>query len=151
MFQKGHVFVSFGTSYPSKAPYIWYNKTLILKTMNADQTIHFQRSESCDVMDELQSSYYITLEQTSTTPRDIFMCEYHNDEEDIKSEEHNICFYGGAESYHGLFISKVFADTEAQALKREIKIRNEAIAKGEWGLAWERHKLQQSRFNKKSR
>ncbi|TKC62511.1 hypothetical protein FBD94_09870 [Pedobacter hiemivivus] len=119
--------------------------------MNADKTIHFLKPESCDVMDEQQSPYYITLEQTSTTPKDIFMCEYQYDEEVIRNDEHNICFYGGAESYHGLFVSKVFADTEAQALKRAIKIRNEAIAKGEWNLAWERHKLQQSRFNKKNR
>ncbi|MNJ98895.1 hypothetical protein D3C87_166640 [compost metagenome] len=119
--------------------------------MNADKTFYLLMPERSEVMDEQQkSSYYITLEQTSTTPRDIFMCEYYNEEEEIKNEEHNICFYGGAESYHGLFISKVFADTEAQALKRAIKIRNEAIAKGEWGLAWERYKVQQSRLNKRS-
>lgn len=120
--------------------------------MNADKVIYSLKSERCDVMDEKQkSSYYITLEQTSTTPRDIFMCEYSCDIEEVKNEEHNICFYGEAERYHGLFISKVFAGTEAKALKRAIRIRNEAIANGEWDLAWERHKVQQSRLNKKRR
>lgn len=120
--------------------------------MNTDRTIYFQKPERYDAMDKIQqSSYYITLEQNSTTPRDIFMCEYQCDVEEIKNEEHNICFYGGAESHHGLFISKVLADTEAQALRTAIKIRNQAIANGDWGLAWERHKLQQSRLSKKNR
>jgi len=105
-----------------------------------------------DLISEKQkSSYYISLEQTGSIPRDIFMCDYNCDVEETKNEEHNICFYGGTYSSNGLFISKVFAESEEHALKRAISIRNEAIVSGEWDLAWERHKLQQSRLNSKGK
>ncbi|MCX2449938.1 hypothetical protein OQX61_01525 [Pedobacter sp. PLR] len=98
------------------------------------------------ISDQKQSAYYISIEQTNSTARDIFMCDSTCDIEETKNEEHNICFYGGAESHHGLFISKVFAENEEQALRKVIDIRNEAIVSGEWDFAWERHKLHQSRF-----
>ena len=103
-----------------------------------------------DLIHEKQKSpYYISLAQTGSTPRDIFMCDTSCEVAEAKNEEHNICFYGGAHSDQGLFISKVFAESEAQALKRAIGIRNQAILSGEWDLAWERHQLQQSQFNKR--
>ncbi|MBB2148481.1 hypothetical protein [Pedobacter gandavensis] len=103
------------------------------------------------ISDQQQSAYYISLEQTNSIPRDIFMCDQNCEVEETKNEEHNICFYGGSESRHGLFISKVFADSEEQALRKVIDIRNETIVNGEWDLAWEKHKLHLSRLNKKGK
>ncbi|WP_316748951.1 hypothetical protein [Pedobacter gandavensis] len=103
------------------------------------------------ITEDKRIAYYISIEQTSNTPRDIFMCDTNCDVDETKNEEHNICFYGGAESHHGLFISKVFAAHEEEALRKVIEIRNEAIVSGEWDFAWERHKLHQSRLNKKGR
>lgn len=87
--------------------------------------------------------YYISLAQTGSIPRDIFMCDYNMDVEN-KKEEYNICFYGGAKSSQGLFILKIFATDQKEALKRAVSIRNAAIKNGEWDLAWEKYKLQQS-------
>lgn len=94
--------------------------------------------------------YYISLAQTGSLPRDIFMCDYNRDAE-AKQLEYNICFYGGASIYQGLFISKIYALSEKDALKRAILIRNTAIKNGEWDLAWEKHKIQQSRLNLKGK
>ncbi|WP_316819265.1 hypothetical protein [Pedobacter nyackensis] len=101
------------------------------------------------INDKQRNSFYISLEQTGNEPRDIFMCDCSCYIETSRNEEHNICFYGGAESHHGLFISKVFADDEEDALKKAIYIRNKAVLSGEWDLAWERHKVLQSRLNSK--
>ena len=101
------------------------------------------------INDQQRSAYYISLEQRNDTPRDIFICDQNCEVQKTKNEEYNICFYGGPDRQHGLLISKVFADTEEEALRKVIEIRNEAIVTGEWDLAWERHLLQQSKFNRK--
>lgn len=128
--------------------------------MNAEKRIYFIKPRRYNMTEEVYAvfdskekaqrfAYYISLGQTGSIPRDIFKCDVICEVKDIKNEEHNICFYGGAELHSGLFISKVFASTEEQALKKAIRIRNEAVLSGEWDLAWERHKLQQSGWRKK--
>lgn len=101
-------------------------------------------------VDQKTAPYYISLGQTGSIPRDIFMCDYNQDTGTGK-EEYNICFYGDAGFHQGLFILKIFATDEKAALKRALKIRNIAIRNGEWDMAWERHKTQQStfKFNRK--
>lgn len=101
------------------------------------------------ISNDLQNSFYISLEQTGSTPRDIFMCDYSCEITSSRHEEHNICFYGGAESHNGLFISRVYGDDEEDALRRAIYLRNRAVLSGEWDLAWEKHKLMQSRLSSK--
>ncbi|ALL05762.1 hypothetical protein AQ505_09815 [Pedobacter sp. PACM 27299] len=100
---------------------------------------------------EQKSAYYISLELTNDAPRDIFICDLNCELQHTKNEEHNICFYGGPDRQHGLLISKVFADSEEEALRKVIEIRNEAVVTGEWDLAWERHLIQQSKFKRKNR
>ncbi|MBB5436612.1 hypothetical protein HDC92_000276 [Pedobacter sp. AK017] len=101
-------------------------------------------------VDQKTAPYYISLGQTGSIPRDIFMCDYNRDLEN-KQEEYNICFYGEANFHQGLFILKIFATDEKDALSRAIKIRNTAIKNGEWDMAWERHQLQQSSLKFKRR
>lgn len=108
----------------------------------------FKNETSLEVIDGIlnadliseEDAYYISLEKMNNTPKDIFRCDQDCELQKIKHEEHNICFHGRSESYHGLFISKVFAESEEQALRKSIRIRNETILSGEWNLAWERHK-----------
>lgn len=89
--------------------------------------------------------YYISLAQTGSIPKDIFVCDY-NRELDNKKEEYNICFYGGSHVYQGLFILKTYAIDEHMALKKAIMMRNAAIKNGEWEQAFEKHRLEQSRL-----
>lgn len=97
-------------------------------------------------INKTSAPYYISLTQTGSIPKDIFMCDYNLDAKE-RPEEYNICFYGGAKSSQGLFILKIFAIDQKEALKRAIKIRNAAIRNGEWDLAWEKYKQQQPRLN----
>lgn len=101
------------------------------------------------VHNEAHNSYYISLEITGNVPRDIFMCDYSCDIATSRNEEHNICFYGGAENHNGLFISRVYGNHEEDALRKAIAIRNYSVLSGEWDLAWERHKLMESRYASK--
>lgn len=100
--------------------------------------------------DQQEIAYYISLELTNNTPRDIFMCDLNGEVQETKNEEHNICFCSGPGSRHGLLISKVFAESEEEALRKVIEIRDKAIVSGEWSMAWERHQLQQLRLNRKN-
>lgn len=92
------------------------------------------------------SPYYISLAQTGSMPRDMFICDYNMYAEN-RHEEYNISFYGSTKSSRGLFILKISAIDQKEALKRAINIRNAAIRNGEWELAWEMYKLQQSKLH----
>lgn len=97
------------------------------------------------------SPYYISLEKYSAAPRDIFLCDYNCEIEATRNEEHNICFSGGIENQQGLFISKVYAATEELALEMALRIRDEAIANGDWDRAWERHTALKTLLNRKTK
>ncbi|MDR6782336.1 hypothetical protein ABIE26_001176 [Pedobacter africanus] len=101
-------------------------------------------------LEQKAEPYYISLARTGSMPKDIFMCDYNRNLE-ARQEEYNICFYGGTEIHQGLFITKIFALNEKDALRKALLIRNSAIKNGEWDLAWERHKIQQTRLNLRGR
>ena len=64
------------------------------------------------------TSYYISLAQTGSISKDIFMRDYNLNTED-RPDEYKICFYEGSKSSQGLFILKRFLLTR----KKKINVR----------------------------
>lgn len=90
------------------------------------------------VQDVLEPGYYyISLDKYLDEPLDAFKCA--EGFELGKDEEHNVYFYGQEGNDSGLFVSRVLADCEGQAVARAVEIRNEAVYSGDWDSAWQRH------------
>lgn len=105
--------------------------------LNIHSTKHSETN--CPDWDKSVALYYIVLKKDACEPNEICICDLIGNVKGAKNETHNIWFYKNSGINEGVFVALLFAADAETALKKAINQREEAISKGEWQQAWERH------------
>lgn len=111
------------------------------KTKEQDLVIVRQMLNPSYFADDNSDPYFVALDKTSFSPKEIFICSTITMVEDAKNEAYSIFFHHINDDNEGEFIFQCMAADKNEALNKAVAKRDFVINNGDWDKALEQHIL----------